>query len=37
VAYFFHIDPANVLALSLSRFELYNRQAERLAELQSNG
>jgi hypothetical protein len=29
---FYGIDPAGVLALPLSKFDLYNRQAERIAD-----
>lgn len=32
VAYFWRVDPANIMALPLERFDLYERQAERLAE-----
>ena len=32
VAYFWRVDPASILALPLERFNLYERQAERLAE-----
>jgi len=30
VAYFWRMDPADLLAMPLSRFALYERQAERL-------
>jgi hypothetical protein len=33
IAWFFKIDPAQVFALTLDRFELYSSQAERIAEL----
>lgn len=33
VAYFWRLDPAAVMALPISRFEMYEAQAERLAEL----
>jgi len=33
VAYFFKLDPAVVMALSLDRFELYADQAGRISEL----
>ena len=32
VAYFWHLDPAVVLAMPLSRARLYERQADRIAE-----
>jgi len=33
IAYFFKIDPAQVMALTLERFELYSSQAERISEV----
>ena len=36
VAHFFHINPAEVLALSLDLFELYYQQAARLSKLQNS-
>jgi len=33
VAYFWHLDPAGVMALSLTRFEQYENQAHRLDQL----
>jgi len=35
VAHFFHINPAEVLALSLERFEMYYQQAARLSKMQN--
>ena len=32
VAYFWRVSPAEIMALSLDEFSLYERQAERLAE-----
>ena len=32
IAYFWKIDPADVLRLPVSRFELYEQQTERIAE-----
>jgi len=32
VAYFWRIDPAVLLTMPLSRYDLYERQAERIAE-----
>jgi hypothetical protein len=32
VAYFWRLDPGRVLALRLDQFDLYARQAERIAE-----
>ena len=32
VAWFWKLDPADVLRLPLSRFDLYERQAERISE-----
>ena len=34
VAYFWRVDPAVVMALPLDRFEMYERQAERIFEQQ---
>lgn len=33
VAYFWRLDPARAMALPLSRFALYETQAERIAQL----
>jgi hypothetical protein len=36
VAHFFHINPAEVLALSLDRFELYYQQAARISRVNAD-
>jgi hypothetical protein len=33
VAYFWRLDPATLMAMPLSRYDLYERQAERIAKL----
>jgi hypothetical protein len=35
VAYFWRVNPADIMALSLDEFILYERQAERIAERQN--
>ncbi len=37
MAYFFHIDPAAVLGLSMDRFGLYEKQAVRIAAAVNDG